>query len=305
MDKYEQLSYLGGTKGDKAYMKSRKKTIGLYPIMAVLLLIITGCVGVFVTNEEIKKQKNDKASLMNRVNLLKSTNTLISTEINSMQLTKANFISSFEFKNEKIEQINADINDTKGNITYMNEVLANKTSLHKSNEQTLQQLQSTIKTNEDKLIALLNKLILHNNHYNSSNIIDSVTEYENIVALTSQKYKRNVTLTSVNDNYIDVINSNSFVILFQNEMYQRYGLSCLNDDSCYLFQMEINNNKPSIVEVHSNMFKRNTSNNQNVFIMNKDNTVITLSLANTLLNIDSNIKQSKYNNINIEMYKVI
>jgi hypothetical protein len=57
MDKYEQLSYLGGTKGDKAYMKSRKKTIGLYPIMAVLLLIITGCVGVFVTNEEIKKQK--------------------------------------------------------------------------------------------------------------------------------------------------------------------------------------------------------------------------------------------------------
>jgi hypothetical protein len=69
--------------------------------------------------------------------------------------------------------------------------------------------------------------------------------------------------------------------------------------------MEINNNKPSIVEVHSNMFKRNTSNNQNVFIMNKDNTVITLSLANTLLNIDSNIKQSKYNNINIEMYKII
>ena len=305
MDKYEQLSYLGGTKGDKAYMKSRKKTIGLYPIMAVLLLIITGCVGVFVTNEEIKKQKNDKASLMNRVNLLKSTNTLISTEINSMQLTKANFISSFEFKNEKIEQINADINDTKGNITYMNEVLANKTSLHKSNEQTLQQLQSTIKANEDKLIALLNKLISHNNHYNSSNIIDSVTEYENIVALTSQKYKRNITLTSVNDNYIDVINSNAFVILFQNEMYQRYGVSCLNNDSCYLFQMEINNNKPSIVEVHSNMFKRNTSNNQNVFIMNKDNTVITLSLANTLLNIDSNIKQSKYNNINIEMYKVI
>lgn len=305
MDKYEQLSYLGGTKGDKAYMKSRKKTIGLYPIMAVLLLIITGCVGVFVTNEEIKKQKNDKASLMNRVNLLKSTNTLISTEINSMQLTKANFISSFEFKNEKIEQINADINDTKGNITYMNEVLVNKTSLHKSNEQTLQQLQSTIKANEDKVIALLNKLISHNNHYNSSNIIDSVAEYENIVALTSQKYKRNVTLTSVNDNYIDVINSNAFVILFQNEMYQRYGVSCLNDDSCYLFQMEINNNKPSIVEVHSNMFKRNTSNNQNVFIMNKDNTVITLSLANTLLNIDSNIKQSKYNNINIEMYKII
>lgn len=305
MDKYEQLSYLGGTKGDKAYMKSRKKTIGLYPIMAVLLLIITGCVGVFVTNEEIKKQKNDKASLMNRVNLLKSTNTLISTEINSMQLTKANFISSFEFKNEKIEQINADINDTKGNITYMNEVLVNKTSLHKSNEQTLQQLQSTIKANEDKVIALLNKLISHNNHYNSSNIIDSVAEYENIVALTSQKYKRNVTLTSVNDNYIDVINSNAFVVLFQNEMYQRYGVSCLNDDSCYLFQMEINNNKPSIVEVHSNMFKRNTSNNQNVFIMNKDNTVITLSLANTLLNIDSNIKQSKYNNINIEMYKII
>lgn len=305
MDKYEQLSYLGGTKGDKAYMKSRKKTIGLYPIMAVLLLIITGCVGVFVTNEEIKKQKNDKASLMNRVNLLKSTNTLISTEINSMQLTKANFISSFEFKNEKIEQINADINDTKGNITYMNEVLVNKTSLHKSNEQTLQQLQSTIKANEDKVIALLNKLISHNNHYNSSNIIDSVAEYENIVALTSQKYKRNVTLTSVNDNYINVINSNAFVILFQNEMYQRYGVSCLNDDSCYLFQMEINNNKPSIVEVHSNMFKRNTSNNQNVFIMNKDNTVITLSLANTLLNIDSNIKQSKYNNINIEMYKII
>jgi hypothetical protein len=305
MDKYEQLSYLGGTKGDKAYMKSRKKTIGLYPIMAVLLLIITGCVGVFVTNEEIKKQKNDKASLMNRVNLLKSTNTLISTEINSMQLTKANFISSFEFKNEKIEQINADINDTKGNITYMNEVLVNKTSIHKSNEQTLQQLQSTIKANEDKLTALLNKLISHNNHYNSSNIIDSVAEYENIVALTSQKYKRNVTLTSVNDNYIDVINSNAFVILFQNEMYQRYGVSCLNDDSCYLFQMEINNNKPSIVEVHSNMFKRNTSNNQNVFIMNKDNTVITLSLANTLLNIDSNIKQSKYNNINIEMYKII
>lgn len=305
MDKYEQLSYLGGTKGDKAYMKSRKKTIGLYPIMAVLLLIITGCVGVFVTNEEIKKQKNDKASLMNRVNLLKSTNTLISTEINSMQLTKANFISSFEFKNEKIEQINADINDTKGNITYMNEVLVNKTSLHKSNEQTLQQLQSTIKANEDKVIALLNKLISHNNHYNSSNIIDSVAEYENIVALTSQKYKRNVTLTSVNDNYINVINSNAFVVLFQNEMYQRYGVSCLNDDSCYLFQMEINNNKPSIVEVHSNMFKRNTSNNQNVFIMNKDNTVITLSLANTLLNIDSNIKQSKYNNINIEMYKII
>lgn len=305
MDKYEQLSYLGGTKGDKAYMKSRKKTIGLYPIMAVLLLIITGCVGVFVTNEEIKKQKNDKASLMNRVNLLKSTNTLISTEINSMQLTKANFISSFEFKNEKIEQINADINDTKGNITYMNEVLVNKTSLHKSNEQTLQQLQSTIKANEDKVTALLNKLISHNNHYNSSNIIDSVAEYENIVALTSQKYKRNVTLTSVNDNYIDVINSNAFVVLFQNEMYQRYGVSCLNDDSCYLFQMEINNNKPSIVEVHSNMFKRNTSNNQNVFIMNKDNTVITLSLANTLLNIDSNIKQSKYNNINIEMYKII
>ena len=305
MDKYEQLSYLGGTKGDKAYMKSRKKTIGLYPIMAVLLLIITGCVGVFVTNEEIKKQKNDKASLMNRVNLLKSTNTLISTEINSMQLTKANFISSFEFKNEKIEQINADINDTKGNITYMNEVLVNKTSLHKSNEQTLQQLQSTIKANEDKVTALLNKLISHNNHYNSSNIIDSVAEYENIVALTSQKYKRNVTLTSVNDNYINVINSNAFVILFQNEMYQRYGVSCLNDDSCYLFQMEINNNKPSIIEVHSNMFKRNTSNNQNVFIMNKDNTVITLSLANTLLNIDSNIKQSKYNNINIEMYKII
>jgi hypothetical protein len=273
--------------------------------MAVLLLIITGCVGVFVTNEEIKKQKNDKASLMNRVNLLKSTNTLISTEINSMQLTKANFISSFEFKNEKIEQINADINDTKGNITYMNEVLANKTSLHKSNEQTLQQLQSTIKANEDKVTALLNKLTSHNNRYNSSNIIDSDAEYENIVALTSQKYKRNVTLTSVNDNYIDVINSNAFVVLFQNEMYQRYGVSCLNDDSCYLFQMEINNNKPSIVEVHSNMFKRNTSNNQNVFIMNKDNTVITLSLANTLLNIDSNIKQSKYNNINIEMYKII
>ena len=39
--------------------------------------------------------------------------------------------------------------------------------------------------------------------------------------------------------------------------------------------------------------------------MNKDNTVITLSLVHTLLNIDSNIKQSKYNNINIEMYKVI
>lgn len=305
MDKYEQLSYLGGTKGDKAYMKSRKKTIGLYPIMAVLLLIITGCVGVFVTNEEIKKQKNDKASLVNRVNLLKSTNTLISTEINSMQLTKANFISSFEFKNEKIEQINADINDTKGNITYMNELLANKTALHKSNEQTLQQLQSTIKANEDKVTSLLNKLISHNNHYNSSNIIDSVAEYENIVALTSQKYKRNVTLTSVNGNYIDVINSNSFVILFQNEMYQRYGVSCVNDDSCYLFQLEINNNKPSIVEVHSNMFKRSTSNNQNVFIMNKDNTVITLSLVNTLLNIDSNIKQSKYNNINIEMYKII
>ena len=56
MDKYKQLSFLGGTKGDKANMKSRKKTIGLYPIMAVLLLIITGCVGVFVTNEEIKKQ---------------------------------------------------------------------------------------------------------------------------------------------------------------------------------------------------------------------------------------------------------
>ena len=270
MDKYKQLSFLGGTKGDKANMKSRKKTIGLYPIMAVLLLIITGCVGVFVTNEEIKKQKNDKASLINRVHLLKSTNTLISTEINSMQLTKANFISSFEFKNEKIEQINTDINYTKGNITYMNELLANKTSLHKSNEHTLQQMQSTLKANEDTLSSLLNKLTSHNNYYNKSNIIDSVNEYDNIVVVMSQKYKRNVTLTYVDNNYIDVINSNSFLILFQNEVYQRYGVSCLNDNSCYLFQLETTNNKSSIVEIHSNLIKRNSSDGQRVFIMNKE-----------------------------------
>ena len=305
MDKYKQLSFLGGTKGDKANMKSRKKTIGLYPIMAVLLLIITGCVGVFVTNEEIKKQKNDKASLINRVHLLKSTNTLISTEINSMQLTKANFISSFEFKNEKIEQINTDINYTKGNITYMNELLANKTSLHKSNEHTLQQMQSTLKANEDTLSSLLNKLTSHNNYYNKSNIIDSVNEYDNIVVVMSQKYKRNVTLTYVDNNYIDVINSNSFLILFQNEVYQRYGVSCLNDNSCYLFQLETTNNKSSIVEIHSNLIKRNSSDGQRVFIMNKENTMITLSLTTNTLNIVSNIKQSKYNNINIEMYKII